>query len=209
MLSEGSSPDGLNELLELQKCDWNPGLSGGVSQGLSPLPEKFLTTVAGGNKFSSQSNPHVHSLNHIEWQVYHVCETIIILSLFPDLFLILCRIRGTDLVWPEPYMWISSIFYGREGYTFRRSLRFPFSKLQLFTYRWPNWSTVWGWNKGKCLQYTMESSLRVESYEHLVTLNFFLAFHNRSNRLLAYSNLGSKSFFEQHVGNSQHAKSRK
>ena len=53
MVSEGSSPpgscpgeawalDGLNELLELQKCDWSRGLSGGVSQGMRPVPEKFL-----------------------------------------------------------------------------------------------------------------------------------------------------------------------
>ena len=39
---EAWAPDGLNELLELQKCDWGPGLSGGVSQGLRPVPEKFL-----------------------------------------------------------------------------------------------------------------------------------------------------------------------
>ena len=34
--------DGLNELLEPQKCDWSPGLSGGMSQDLRPVPEKFL-----------------------------------------------------------------------------------------------------------------------------------------------------------------------
>ena len=34
--------DGFNELLQLQKCDWSPGLAGGVGQGLGPLPEKFL-----------------------------------------------------------------------------------------------------------------------------------------------------------------------
>ena len=39
---ETQALDGVNELLELQKCNWNAGLSGGMSQGLRPLPEKFL-----------------------------------------------------------------------------------------------------------------------------------------------------------------------
>ena len=33
--------DGLNELLELQKCDRTPGFCPGLSQGLRPIPEKF------------------------------------------------------------------------------------------------------------------------------------------------------------------------
>ena len=41
-LWEAWALDGLNELLELQKCDWSPGLSPGLSQGLRPIPEKFL-----------------------------------------------------------------------------------------------------------------------------------------------------------------------
>ena len=39
---EAQALDGLTKLPELQKCDWNPCLSGGMGQGLSPLPEKFL-----------------------------------------------------------------------------------------------------------------------------------------------------------------------
>ena len=39
---EAWAPDGLNELLELQKYNWSPGLSGGAGQDLRPLPEKFL-----------------------------------------------------------------------------------------------------------------------------------------------------------------------
>ena len=39
---ESQAADGLNELLELQKCDQSPGLSPGLSQGLRPIPEKFL-----------------------------------------------------------------------------------------------------------------------------------------------------------------------
>ena len=39
---ETQATDGLNELLELQKCDWSPDLLGGASQGLRPVPEKFL-----------------------------------------------------------------------------------------------------------------------------------------------------------------------
>ena len=38
---EDQAPYGLNELLELQKCDWSPSLAGGAGQGLRPLPEKF------------------------------------------------------------------------------------------------------------------------------------------------------------------------
>ena len=34
--------DALNELLELQKSDWSPGLSPGLGQGLRPVHEKFL-----------------------------------------------------------------------------------------------------------------------------------------------------------------------
>ena len=34
--------DGLNELLELQKCDQSPGLGPGLSQALRSVPEKFL-----------------------------------------------------------------------------------------------------------------------------------------------------------------------
>ena len=41
-LWEAWALDGLNELLELQKCNWSPGFSGGASQGLRPIPEKFL-----------------------------------------------------------------------------------------------------------------------------------------------------------------------
>ena len=39
---EAWAPDGLNELLELQKCYWSPGLYPGLGQGLRPIPEKFL-----------------------------------------------------------------------------------------------------------------------------------------------------------------------
>ena len=39
---EALAPDDLNKLPELQKCDWSPGLSGEMSQGLRPIPEKFL-----------------------------------------------------------------------------------------------------------------------------------------------------------------------
>ena len=30
---EAQAPDGLNELLELQKCDWSPGLGPGLGSG--------------------------------------------------------------------------------------------------------------------------------------------------------------------------------
>ena len=46
--------DGLNELLELQKCDQSPGLSPGLSQGLRPVPEKFL--MHGVNVYPSLSS---------------------------------------------------------------------------------------------------------------------------------------------------------
>ena len=36
------APRGLNELLELQKCDQSSGLGPALSQGLRPVPEKFL-----------------------------------------------------------------------------------------------------------------------------------------------------------------------
>ena len=39
---EAQTQDGLNELLELWKCNWSPGLSRGMSQGLRLIPEKFL-----------------------------------------------------------------------------------------------------------------------------------------------------------------------
>ena len=39
---EAQTPDGLNELLELQKCNQSLDLSLGLSQGLRPIPEKFL-----------------------------------------------------------------------------------------------------------------------------------------------------------------------
>ena len=39
---EAQASDGLNELPELHKYDWSLGLSGGMSQVLRPLPEKFL-----------------------------------------------------------------------------------------------------------------------------------------------------------------------
>ena len=34
--------DVLNKVPELKKCDWSPGLSGGMGQGLRSLLEKFL-----------------------------------------------------------------------------------------------------------------------------------------------------------------------
>ena len=34
--------DGLNELLELQKCDWSQASVQALGQGLRPIPEKFL-----------------------------------------------------------------------------------------------------------------------------------------------------------------------
>ena len=39
---EAQALDGSNEVLELQKCNWSPGLCPGLSQGLRPIPEKFL-----------------------------------------------------------------------------------------------------------------------------------------------------------------------
>ena len=39
---EAQTLDGLNKLLELQKCNQSPGLCPSLSQGYKPIPEKFL-----------------------------------------------------------------------------------------------------------------------------------------------------------------------
>ena len=41
-LWEAEALDGLNELLDLQKCDQSLGLCPGLGQSLRPIPEKFM-----------------------------------------------------------------------------------------------------------------------------------------------------------------------